>query len=376
MKILQTKWSAEGGWSDGHDSLDGPEADLVFLFGGRHTLEGDNGLNELKDRLPNATILSCSTSGEICDVEVSDETLVATAIKLEKSSFKVATANINDTQESEQAAAQLVDQLQGDDLRHIIVISDGLKVNGSQLVKGFNDLLPEAVKVTGGLAGDAARFEKTLVGLNGDHQEGLIIAVGFYGDIKVNASSKGGWDPFGPERVVTKSKDNVLFELDNQSALDLYKTYLGDQADGLPGTGLLFPLNIKENPGANPVVRTLLAVDEEAHSMTFAGDIPEGSSARLMKASFDKLIDGAYDAAEQTTEDDSEPQLAILVSCVGRKLILNQRIEEEVEEIRDVYGDDTVITGFYSYGEISPQTNEVNCELLNQTMTITTLSEG
>lgn len=375
MKIKQSKWTPDGGWSHTHDSIGDGEAHFALVFGGRHTLEKMEP-GELKSAFPGATLVSCSTSGEICDIEVSDDTLVATAVQLERSQVKVATAIINDTSESHEMAAKLAGELSSDDLKHILVISDGLKVNGSQLVKGFNDHLPESVKVTGGLAGDAARFEKTMVGLNGEHQEGLIVALGFYGDIKVSASSKGGWDPFGPERIVTKSKDNVLYELDDQSALDLYKTYLGDKADGLPGTGLLFPLNIREAPGANPVVRTLLAVDEAAHSMTFAGDIPEGSTARLMKASFDKLIDGAFDAAEQTMENDPEPQLAILVSCVGRKLILSQRIEEEVEEIRDVYGDDTIITGFYSYGEISPQSAEVNCELLNQTMTITTLSEA
>jgi len=112
--------------------------------------------------------------------------------------------------------------------------------------------------------------------------------------------------------------------------------------------------------------------------MTFAGDIAEGATAQLMKANFDKLIDASVDAAESSSEllDGSNAELAILVSCVGRKLVLGQRIEEEVEEVREVLGNGPAITGFYSYGEVSPIVKSMNCELHNQTMTITTFSEN
>jgi hypothetical protein len=125
------------------------------------------------------------------------------------------------------------------------------------------------------------------------------------------------------------------------------------------------------------VVRTILAVSEADQSMTFAGDVPEGSYAQLMKANFDRLIDGAVGAARasQRSLTGTSPDLAILISCVGRKLVLKQRIEEEVEGVRDVVGEHTVLTGFYSYGEISPFAAGASCELHNQTMTITTFRE-
>ena len=107
--------------------------------------------------------------------------------------------------------------------------------------------------------------------------------------------------------------------------------------------------------------------------MTFAGDIPQGATARLMKANFDRLIEGAQGAAEKSTS--IIPDLAILISCVGRKLVLKDRTEEELESVRRIFGNKTVLTGFYSYGEISPFTPNSKCELHNQTMTITTLSE-
>lgn len=187
----------------------------------------------------------------------------------------------------------------------------------------------------------------------------------------------GGWDPFGPERIITRSQGNVLYELDGQSALGLYKKYLGEHARELPASGLLFPLSLRTQAGATPVVRTILSVDEATQSLTFAGDVPVGAYARLMKANFDRLIDGATGAATAGGRalGGTATELAILISCVGRKLVLKQRIEEEVEGVRDVLGAGAVLTGFYSYGEISPFTPGAKCELHNQTMTITTLAE-
>jgi hypothetical protein len=257
-------------------------------------------------------------------------------------------------------------------------LSDGLNVNGSELVHALYRALPPGVIVTGGLAGDGARFSETKVFSEGVASSHTIAAIGFYGKrLKIGCGSVGGWDPFGPERLITRSKGNILYELDGQSALGLYKRYLGEQAHSLPASGLLFPLSLRDPSGATPVVRTILSVDEAHQSLTFAGDVPEGSYARLMKANFDRLIDGATGAAQSGLHslDSASVDLAVLISCVGRKLVLKQRVEEEVEGVRDVLGPKAVLAGFYSYGEISPFTPGAKCELHNQTMTITTFSE-
>jgi len=238
--------------------------------------------------------------------------------------------------------------------------------------------LPNDVIITGGLAGDGARFEKTLVGVNEPPIEGRIGVVGFYGDhIHTTYGSVGGWGSFGPERLITKSKGNILYELDGKPALHIYKLYLGDFANELPGSGLFFPLSIRNEGSEHSLVRTILSVDEKENSLTFAGNMPEGAYARLMKANFDRLIEGASNAAQNSmTGITHEPGLAILISCVGRKLVLDQRVEEEIEAIKTIYGNKTAIAGFYSYGEISPSFNFMKCELHNQTMTVTTLTES
>jgi hypothetical protein len=267
--------------------------------------------------------------------------------------------------------------LDAPDLKAVLVLSDGLGVNGSELVRGFNDRFQGRVAVTGGLAGDGDRFLRTWVLKEGLPVPGWVEAVGFYGDaIHVSHGSKGGWDTFGPERRVTRSAGNVLFELDGKPALELYKTYLGDRVSGLPATALLFPLALRERAGEDRhLVRTVLAVDDREQSMTFAGDMPQGSVVQFMRANFERLIGGAEAAALGMAVLPDLPALAIAISCVGRRLVLGERAEEEVEATLQVLPPGTEQVGFYSYGEISPYTTGA-CDLHNQTMTLTALQES
>ncbi len=380
MRIEQSRWIPCGGWEPFPPGRLN-SADLVLVFGGPEALKGP-ALRDVAAAYPEAHRCGCSTAGDIFGTQVSDDSLVVTAVSFERTRIAGHSTRISGPEDSraagERLAGALEGALEGDHLIHVFVLSDGLKVNGSKLVEGLASRLPKDVTVTGGLSGDGPRFKETLVISGGDPEPNTIAAVGFYGSgLRVGYASLGGWDPFGPERLITRSEGNVLYELDNRSALELYKTYLGPHASDLPASGLLFPLSLRTGEGDTPVVRTILSVDEDDRSMTFAGDVPTGSYARFMKANFDRLIDGAVGAARTSYEavGSTSPDLALLVSCVGRKLVLGQRVEEEVEGVRDVLGERTVLAGFYSYGEISPFTPDARCELHNQTMTITTFSE-
>jgi hypothetical protein len=378
MKIEQASWKADTGWQPRAPGVLGAEADLVLVFGATNLLRDARRMAELARAYPNAHVTGCSTAGEIHGTHVDDDTLSLTALAFDDTRVEGRCLELSGAEQSFAGGAELASGLPTEGLSHVFVLSDGLNVNGSELVKGLTSRLPADVRVTGGLSGDGARFQETLVLWEGRARRNAVTALGLYGDrIRVGYGCLGGWDSFGPERLVTRSEGNVLFELDGRSALQLYKQYLGEHAQGLPSTGLLFPLSVRLPGAQDPVVRTILAVDEARQSMTFAGDVPEGSQARLMRANYDRLVDGAVGAARSSFESlrGSRPELAILISCVGRKLVLKQRVEEEVEGVRDVLGDGACMTGFYSYGELSPFTPSVRCELHNQTMTITTLSE-
>ncbi len=359
------------------DSMNFNEARLVIGFGSTNLLSQTSSFNAIRKKFPNAQIALCSSAGEIFGNEVLDGTISLLAIQFASTTLKTAQVNIKEFASIFEAGKALIQNLPQEKLKLIFVLSDGENINGSELVKGLNFHKNTNVLITGGLAGDGEKFEKTLVGLNQQPESGKIIAIGFYGDkLVLSHGSLGGWETFGLERIVSKSNSNVLFEIDNKNALDLYKNYLGKYAGGLPGSALLFPLSVTLAQNQKPVVRTILSIDNENQTMTFAGYIPEGSKVRFMKAHFDQIIDAASDAANLCLKmPENSPQLAILVSCVGRKIILGNRIDEEVEAVSEIFGSKTLLTGFYSYGEISPLNPLTNCELHNQTMTITCINE-
>lgn len=378
MKTASTLYKNHSFCQEKNDeNMNFEEAQLVIGFGSSALVSLEKSFLDIKHKFPNAEIALCSSAGEIYDDDVLDDTISIVAIQFQSTTIKTSEINIEDFVSSYDAGLSLIKNLPQKNLKLVFVLSDGGNVNGSELVKGMNISKKKKVLITGGLAGDGKKFEKTFVGLNHVPQTGKIIAIGFYGDkLVLSHGSVGGWESFGLERTVTRSGGNVLFEIDNKNALALYKTYLGKFADELPGSALLFPLSVKLHDDHKPIVRTILSIDNEKQSITFAGDIPPGSKIRFMKANLDKLIDAASEAANSCVEmAQSKPKLAILISCVGRKLIMPNRIDEEIEAIADIFGSETMLSGFYSYGEISPLNPMANCELQNQTMTITGINE-
>jgi len=381
VKLQQQLWTATAGWSGPQTPATSAATQLVLCFGSPDTLRQAALFAQLREWYPNAVITGCSTAGEILGTRVHDDSLVVTGVAFEHSTVDWINVPAAEGGDGREAAERIADKLVRPGLRHVLVLCDGLAVNGSELARALRERLPAGVCATGGLAADGDRFVETLVACNGPGQARQVVAIGFYGDrLHIGYGSLGGWDSFGPARRITRSQGNVLFELDGRPALELYKAYLGEHAAGLPATGLRFPLLLEDGQDGQDgrgLVRTVLGVDEAAGSMTFGGDMPEGALARLMKANFDRLVDGASGAAAAAHRSvgGQEAELALLVSCVGRKLVLRQRVEEELDSVREVLGS-AALTGFYSYGELCPQGTQGGCELHNQTMTITTFSEA
>jgi hypothetical protein len=376
MKTTQHRWTPSGPWTP---PLGGPlasSAALVLVFGGTAAVSAPDLFARVQQAYPGAYVFGCSTAGEIQGTQIVEEGVVVTAVAFDSARVAPARVTLADVAHSAAAGERLARALPREGLRHVVVLADGLAVNGNDLLRGLGDHLPGGVSVTGGLAGDGARFRETLVIAGAPAQPGVVAAVGFYGErLRVGYGSLGGFDPFGPERLVTRSVGTVLYELDGQPALQLYKKYLGEHAAGLPGTAFLFPLRLRTRDGG-AVIRTVLGVNEADQSLTFAGDLPEGSYVELTRANQEHLIDAAVGAAQKGFEPiGGAPDLALLFTCVGRKLVLGQRTEEEIEGVREVLGEHAALTGFYSYGELAPVTAGAPCQLHNQTMSVTAFRE-
>ena len=382
MRVHLLSWKKESGWP-ATASLP-RDAQLVFYFGTRLDLEPAERFAELRAIFPDAHLLGCSTGGQIRNDEVFDDEIAAVALSFDATRLRLAFEEVPSADRSLACGKAIGKKLAAPDLAGIFVLSDGLNINGSELVAGITSIVGNSIPLTGGMAGDGDRFKATVVGADFPARGHVAAAVGFYGSaVQIGHGSAGGWDQFGPRRRITRSVGNVLYELDGEPALDLYERYLGEEdSKGLPSTALFFPLRVYEpDRPDHDIVRTILAVDREARSMTFAGDMPEGWVAQLMRGNFDGLSAGAAHAARQSQgmtamRKHTGDELALLVSCIGRRLVMGQNSVDEIEAAGGELGDNVTRIGFYSYGEISPHSVSGICQLHNQTMTITTISEA
>ena len=355
----------------------------VLVFGATSFFATPAFTEALREAFPGAVLLGCSTAGEIGRNGVDDNTCVVTAVHLDHVGLKSAATALQGMDDSRAAGVRIGEQLQAIDLRAVMVFGPGVAINGSALVDGITSVIGDNIPLTGGLAGDGGAFQRTwTLGPAGSTDNG-IVAIGLTGaGLHFCHGSFGGWEPFGPARKVTRCEGNVLFELDGEPALEVYKRYLGDYAKGLPASGLLFPFAmLGGNHDEIGLIRTILGVSEADGSLTLAGEIVPDGFLKLMHASTDSLVNGSEAAAEaamsmQGAASDGTGRLAVLVSCVGRKLVMGERVDEEVEAVGEVFGSGAMLTGFYSYGEISPFAPGVSCKLHNQTMTVTLIGEN
>ena len=379
LRIHQSVIRHPGDLPAASQALRATAANLVLVFGSIEHFSSPGLPQALQAGAPGAVWLGCSTAGEITPDGVDDGTCTLTAVQFDHIRLQPASTRLTGMDDSFAAGERIGRQLAAPDLKAVLLFGPGVRINGSALVNGITSIIDPRIPITGGLAGDNGAFKETLtLGPDGVTHD-AVVAVGLCGDrLRFGHGSFGGWEPFGPARKVTRSAGNVLYELDGEPALAIYKRYLGNYAKDLPASGLLFPFAmLGEDHSAVGLIRTILGIDEAEGSLILAGEIDPDGYLRLMHASTDKLINGAEAAAEAASEMLHTPGdcLAILVSCVGRKLVMGARVDEEIEAVGEVLGNKAVLTGFYSYGEISPFTPGASCKLHNQTMTVTCLGE-
>lgn len=376
MKVTQMHLTRNGDWLKCSRAGIGEGTSLAFIFWS--DTDGATvraAAERMEHTCPGAIMVGCSTGGVIQDRLLFENTVSATLVDFAHTGVRAVSARGGESPEGLALGRQLGSSLPHEGLAHVFVLADGLAISGSALAAGLTESLPPGVGITGGLAGDGERFRQTTLLHGTEIFTGGALCVGFYGDrLHVGQGTRGGWVPFGPERLITASHGNVLLEIDGESALDLYERYLGKHAKNLPASGHLFPLNLRKAGSSSWVVRTILGLDRDRKALYFGGDVPLGSTVRLMRGSVDNLLDGAEEAGKLARLEGGTA-LAILISCVGRKMLLKQFTEEEIEAVAEVLGPDAALTGFYSYGELASGMEGESCGLHNQTMMVTVLQE-
>ncbi|MDA8575872.1 FIST C-terminal domain-containing protein [Candidatus Marinamargulisbacteria bacterium] len=373
MNSQQFQYHRRHGWSS-PIQLDA-DVDLVLVFGDKRLVKADSHNQIINRNFPNAVIAAVSTAGEIQGNQIYDNTLSLTAITFEKTSVSGIQVDLSNFKDSFNAGQELGKSFNQKELSHVLVFADGMMTNGADLVEGLESVLLDHITISGGLAGDGVSFNESIVGLNGNNQTNQAIVIGFYGTaIHVEHALQSGWTPLGPKKKITLSTKNTVYEFDHKPAIEFYKSYLKEQADSLPSSGLLFPIKLF-NDDDTQVIRTVVGLDTHDQSLRFAGNMPEGALSQIMHAAADDLLNGITQAAQ--TLEPHHPDLVIMVSCVSRKLVLDNQIHDEVQDVYDCLSHSNCsMAGFYSYGQINPGHTSKKSRLHNQTMTLIAIRES
>ncbi|WP_432510477.1 FIST signal transduction protein [Kineococcus sp. SYSU DK001] len=382
------RWTAADGWAGELPDLDGP-ATLVLVLLAPETDLSLVPLAEVSAAYPTSLVTGCSTAGVADGATLLDDGLLLLVCAFERTRLLLRSAP-QTAARSHAVGRALAGGLHADaaaagtDLRAVLVICDGMDVVGNAFAEGVS-LGAAGATVFGGMSalmpGPGGTIRAPWTVLDGALHQGVAVAVGLCGDhVTLTCGTGGGWDELGPPRTATRSSGAELFEIDGQPALDLYRRYLGVEAEGLPGSGLRFPLLLRRRgEQRSALVRSVRSFDEETRAIGLTGDVPEGSVVQLLHQNSEAMVDAAQDAARAATAGagpahGADGALALVVSCLGRRLALGARVEDELESVTAELGAGTAVAGFYGYGELAP-TSARSCDLHNQTVTVGVISE-
>lgn len=254
----------------------------------------------------------------------------------------------------------------------LFILASGLDTDGEQVVRGIQDSAGEHISMFGGLAGDDARFKETMVfSSEKTETQGAIALVIDLAHYEINGIATSGWVSIGADKLITSSEGNIVYTIDDQPALDVYKEYLNVRDEELPEIGIEYPLMIKKRDNQN-VLRAVINVDREKKALIFAGSVPNQSVVSFSSSPGFEIIDFTKKRVNEFHEKNPRADVLILFSCMARHSALGPTISEEMDEAWHLW--DSPLVGFFTYGEIGNNYNAA-CNFYNQTFTLVALRE-
>lgn len=359
---------------------------MVF-YGVDH--DADAIASTLKQRLPDVPTIGCSTDGElssdglsvdsVCLMVLSSETVRARAGAIQALSNG-----------SFDAGARLAGELRSETSRVLFVLPDGLTGNGSAVIRGAQEVLGPDFVIAGGTAGDRGRFKQTTQIYNGQAMTDSLPGLMLESDepLDLGFGVMAGWKPLGIGKKVTRAEGNTVYEIEGKAALDVYTTFLGDKASQLPAIGVEYPFALVDETGlvdeaglrdgeSYILLRAPMVVDHDTGAVTFAAEIPQGSTIKMTRGKSVEVVEASREAASRAKERlGGDPDVVFFFSCMARKIVLGRRTNEEIRVAQEVFGADVPMAGFYTYGEIANcgQRRPI-CRFHNETATFLAIRE-
>ncbi|MEM6838904.1 MAG: FIST N-terminal domain-containing protein [Cyanobacteria bacterium P01_C01_bin.120] len=365
------------GWSKPFPDLDSDNT-LIVVFAAHEYCDSPEPLKELRQAFPKSKIIGCSTPVVVCDGGLREGAIAVGIIRFKNTQIRLSYTSVQGFAESRTAGQHLGKQLADENLKGVLIFSDGVTTEATDLVRGLQEMLPSDVTIAGGLA-SGHTLDDTWMLCDGELKRFYACAVGFVGNtVELTRATGGGWRLVGGECQATRTAGRTLFELDGEPANAVYQRQIGCNAGfGLHESSTRYPLTLRLPDLEMQIVRDINSVDEASGALELAGDIPEGVMVQVMTTTEDEILDGVDEAIERLRSKTILPKhnaLAVYVSCAGRRAVLLEKTNEEAALAHDGLGQGIHQIGMYAFGEIST-TSSGPPHVHNETITIGLIRE-
>jgi hypothetical protein len=385
-----TRWAAVGGSNDANahrageiaaaQALEQEDAKLLIVFcSDSYDLpELLRGINEKSGGVP---LIGCSTAGQIATGGPGDASVVVTALGGPGFAATTAAVQQNDAESRRAAGAEVagrVVELNGKPHRVVVVLSDALAGDQTEVLRGAYGVLGAGVPLVGGCAGDDFKMTATYQLHNDEVLTGAVVAASLVSDAPFGVGICHGWEKTGEPVLVTRSAGNTVYELDDRPALDVYLERQGaPEAVGMDASafgefGIMHPLGL-ERRSSEPAVRFVAGADFEERSLTMIAEVPQGGLAWFMTGDKESVQAATDEACQSALAGlgDRPPLALIAFDCAARRGVLgDDGIVDEVSRIA-AHAGGSPVSGFYSYGEIARTTGAARFH--NQTLVVLAL---
>ena len=348
-------YKRDSGWSADFPDVDSAMT-LVVVFADNASWEDRWALSELKHAFPNSIIVGCGASETVHNGKLLTDSISVGIIKFQSTEIKFASADLSDSADSQSAGRRIAEGLKHPNLKGVLLFTNGLVVEATDLVRGIQEDLPAGIPIAGGLASDRDLLH-CWVNANGELRDDAVCAVGLIGDkVELVCASGGGWAPASDRHVATKTLGKTLYEIDGQRAYDVLTERLEKKTSQISPWALdIANQTIALKFEGVDLVRSILGSDKQKGCLELAGDIPEGVEIEFMESTVDEIIDGVDEVAHgirMKTVGLTDNSLSVVFGCVGRVCILGDRTSEEVSVLKAAIGENIAQVGMYGLGEI------------------------
>jgi len=319
-------------------------------------------------------LFGASSAGEFINEDHTEESIVVLLLDMDPTAFMVYHQEA-DFSTSFSAGHKLAEFGLNKFKNPIFLVTFSMTVNGEGVIAGVHDLIPRE-RIFGGMAGDDFAMKATYSFTNDRISPSSLTGLILDGDkIQVDGVAFCGWEPIGGKNRITRSKDNVVYEINEQPAMEVVKQVFGEFYETLDNHDVLmgaaqYPFQMIKD--GKYVLRAALYSNEEDGSLFLAGPVEEGQEFRFSVAPGFEVIEDTVNKFKEYANNKPKPEALILFSCKARHMSLGPLVEDELAGIHEIWGKDMI--GFFTYGEIGMDTDG-KTNFYNETCSLVMISE-